>query len=78
MTQLFEEYVALEFLFKDVQPDITHARKATVVLSLDVTAEKGEQRDLREIKARCQFDFRREQSDWKIVHWQLFEIDIRL
>ena len=78
ITQLFEEYVALEFLFKDVQPDITHARKATVVLALDVTAEKGEQRDLREIKARCQFDFRREQSDWKIVHWQLFEIDIRL
>ncbi len=78
MTQLFEEYVTLEFLFKDVQADVTHARKASVVLSLDVTAEKGEQRDLREIKARCQFDFRREQSDWKIVHWQLFEIDIRL
>lgn len=78
ITQLFEEYVSLEFLFKNVQADVTHARKASVVLALDVTAEKGEQRDLREIKARCQFDFRREQSDWKIVHWQLFEIDIRL
>ena len=78
ITQLFEEYVSLEFLFKNVQADVTHARKASVVLSLDVTAEKGEQGDLREIEARCQFDFRREQSDWKIVHWQLFEIDIRL
>ncbi len=78
VTQLFEEYVSLEFRFKDVQVDVTHARKASVILSLDVTAEKGEERDLSEIKARCQFDFRREQSDWKIVYWQLFEIDIRL
>ena len=78
MTQLFEEYTFLEFLFKDMEMDITHARKATVRLRLDVNARKGIEEDLREIKAYCQFEFRREGRDWKIVHWQLFEIDIRL
>ncbi len=77
-TQLFQDYVSLQFLIKETQADITHARKGAIILQLDITAEKGEQRDLREIKAHCRFDFRREQSDWKIVYWQLFEIDIRL
>ena len=78
MTQLFEEYVSLQFLFQDIEMDITHARKAAAVLQLDVNAEKGEERDLRELKASCKFEFRREERDWKIVHWQLFELDIRL
>ena len=78
MTQLFEEYVWLQFLFQDIEMDITHARKASAVLQLDVNAEKGEERDLRELKARCRFEFRREERDWKIVYWQLFELDIRL
>ena len=78
MTQLFEEYVFLEFLFNNIQMEITHARKAAVTLQLDVNARKELDEDLREIKAGCKFDFRREGPDWKIVHWQLLEIDIRL
>lgn len=78
MTQLFEEYVFLEFLFKDIEIDVTHARKMAVTLRLDVNAEKGEQRDPRELKAQCKFEFRREDSDWKIIYWQLIELDIRL
>ena len=78
MTQLFEEYVFLEFLFKDIEIDVTHARKMAVALRLDVNAEKGEQRDPRELKAHCKFEFRREGADWKIVYWQLIELDIRL
>ena len=57
---------------------MTHARKMAVTLQLDVIAEKGEQRDLTELKARCKFEFRREGADWKIVYWQLIELDIRL
>ena len=34
MTQLFEEYVFLEFLFKDIEIDVTHARKMAVTLRL--------------------------------------------
>ena len=78
MTQLFEEYVFLEFLFNDIETDVTHARKMAVTLRLDVNAEKGEQRDPRELKAHCKFEFRREGPDWKIIYWQLIELDIRL
>ena len=78
MTQLFEEYVFLEFLFKDIEMDVTHARKMAVTLQLDINAEKGEQRDPRELKAHCKFEFRREGRDWKIVYWQLIALDIRL
>lgn len=78
ITQLFEEYVSLEFIFKDIEVNVTNARKMAVTLRLDIDAEKGEERDLRELKAHCKFEFRREGSDWKIVHWQLFELDIRL
>ena len=78
MTQLFQEYVSLQFLFQDIEMDIMHARKAAATLQLDVNAEKGVERDLREIKASCKFEFRREERDWKIVYWQLFELDIRL
>ena len=78
MTQLFEEYVSLQFLFQNIEMDITHARKAAATLRLNVDAEKGEERDLRELKASCKFEFRREERDWKIVYWQLFELDIRL
>ena len=77
-SKLFQDYVSLQFQFKDTEVDITHARKGAATLQLDITAEKGGQREPRELKARCRFDFRREQSDWKIVYWQLFEIDIRL
>ena len=78
MTQLFAEYVSLEFIFKDIEIDVTNARKMAVTLRLDINAEKGEDRDLRELDAHCKFEFRREGSDWKIVYWQLIELDIRL
>ena len=78
MTQLFEEYVSLQFLFQDVEMDVTHARKAAVKLQLDINAEKEGDPDLRELKALCRFEFRREGRDWKIVYWQLFELDVRL
>lgn len=78
ITQLFEEYTFLEFLFQDIELDVTHARKAAATLWLDVDARKIEEGDLRAIRASCKFEFRREGPDWKIVHWQLFEIDIRL
>lgn len=78
ITQLFDEYTFLEFLFKDMEMDVTHARKAAVTLRLDVNARKGEEENLREIKAGSKFEFRREGQDWKIVYWQLLEIDIRL
>ena len=68
----------LEFLFTNIEMDITHARKAAVTLRLDVNARKELDEDLREIKAGCKFEFRREGPDWKIVYWQLLEIDIRL
>ena len=78
MTQLFMEYTFLEFLFKDMGMDIAHAKKAAVTLRLDVNARKELEEDLREIKADCKFEFRREGTDWKIVYWQLLAIDIRL
>jgi hypothetical protein len=78
VTQLFEEYVFLEFLFKNLEVDVTNARKAAVTLRLDVNARKEMEEDLREIKADCKFEFRREGPDWKIVYWQLLAIDIRL
>ena len=34
MTQLFEEYVWLQFLFQDIEMDITHARKASAGTSI--------------------------------------------
>ena len=77
-TQLFEEYTSLQFLFQDVVMDITHARKAAATLHLEVDARKEGEDDLRALKARCKFEFRREERDWKIVYWQLFALDIRL
>ena len=78
MIQLFEEYTFLEFIFRDMETDVKHARKAAVSLQLDVNARKGLEEDLREIEADCKFEFRREGADWKIVYWQLLAIDIRL
>lgn len=76
--QLFMEYDALQFLFQDIEMDITHARKAAATLQLDINGEKDGDPDLRTLAARCLFEFRREGREWKIVYWQLFELDIRL
>ena len=77
-TTLFETYSWLDFVFKDREMDITHARKASIQLLLDVDSEKAEDKNLRHLEARCVFEFRREDSVWKIVHWQLLHLDIQL
>lgn len=78
LTNIFETYSWLQFAFKDRKWDITHARKASIELLLDVDSERAEDKTLRQIEAKCIFEFRREGSDWKIVFWQLLNLDIRL
>ncbi len=78
ITQLFEEYVSLQFLFRDIGLEVTHARKAAVTLQLDLNARLAGAAELDELKASCKFEFRREGMDWKITHWQLFALDVRL
>ncbi len=78
ITTLFEEFDLIQFQFLDIQVEVTHARKAAARLKLDIITEKGLRPDRKEIIAECQIDFRKEESDWKIVFWQLFEVDIRL
>ena len=75
---VFEKYSWLEFVFRDRVIDITHARKASIELFLDVDSENAEDGNLSHLEAKCNFEFRREGSDWKIVYWQLLTLDIRL
>ncbi len=77
-TNVFETYSWLQFAFKDRNWDITHARKASIELLLDVDSERADDKALRQIEAKCIFEFRREETDWKIVYWQLLNLDIRL
>lgn len=77
-TNIFEAYSWLQFAFKDRKWDITHARKASIELLLDVDSERAEDKTLRQIEAKCIFEFRREETEWKIVYWQLLNLDIRL
>ncbi len=77
-TNVFETYSWLQFAFKDRNWDITHARKASIELLLDVDSERVDDKALRQIEAKCIFEFRREETDWKIVYWQLLHLDIRL
>ncbi len=75
---VFQTYSWLQFAFKERMMDITHARKASIELLLDVDSEKAEDKTLRQLEAKCIFEFRREDTDWKIVYWQLLNLDIRL
>ena len=77
-TNVFKTYSWLQFAFKDRNWDITHARKASIELLLDVDSERVDDKALRQIEAKCIFEFRREETDWKIVYWQLLNLDIRL
>ena len=52
-----------------------HAKLATETLRLDVNARKKLEKDLREISGDCKLESRREGTDWKIIYWQLLEID---
>ena len=77
-TNIFETYSWLQFAFKNKKWDITHARKASIELLLDVDSERADDKALRQIEAKCIFEFRREETKWKIVYWQLLNLDIRL
>ena len=77
-TNVFDTYSWLEFVFRDKVMNITHARKASIELFLDVDSENAEDGNLRHLNAKCNFEFRREGSDWKIVYWQLLTLDIRM
>lgn len=77
-TNVFQKYSWLEFIFRDKVMDITHARKASIELFLDVDSENAEDGNLRHLNAKCNFELRREGSDWKIVYWQLLTLDVRL
>ena len=77
-TNVFEIYSQLHFLFKDREMDITHARKAAIELLLEVDSVNAEDNGMRHLEAKCVFEFRREESDWKIVYWELLNLDIRL
>ena len=75
---IFQQYSWLQFLFRDKIMDITHARKASAELLLNVDSENAETQDLSHLEAKCTFEFRREGSDWKIVYWQLLKLDVHL
>ncbi|MDE0317003.1 MAG: carboxypeptidase regulatory-like domain-containing protein [Candidatus Poribacteria bacterium] len=75
---IFQRYSWLQFVFKDRVMDITHARKASIEILLDVDSENAENGNLRHLEANCNFEFRREGTDWKIVYWQLLALDVGL
>ncbi|MCG9127179.1 carboxypeptidase regulatory-like domain-containing protein [Candidatus Poribacteria bacterium] len=76
ITELFMDYSWLEFSFKDKEMDIRDARKGAVQLVLDVDSEGAEDKILRHLQAHSLFELRREGGDWKIVYWELLQLDI--
>lgn len=77
-TNVFEQYSRLNFTYNILAYDITHARKASIEMSMIINSEDAENENLRTLEGRCRFDFRREGSDWKIVYWQLVNLEIKL
>ena len=78
ITKLFETFNGIQFNFNDIQVDITHTRKVSAQLNLDVITEKGPRPDRQQVTAECEIHFRKEESDWKAVFWKLFTVDIHL
>lgn len=78
ITKLFETFDAIQFQFQGIQVDITHSRKASARLNLNVISEKGPRPDRQEITAECEIHFRKEEPDWKATFWQLFKVEILL
>ena len=78
ITTLFEEFNRVQYRFHDIEMNIPHTRQASARLGLDIITEKGARSVRREILTKCEIYFRKEESNWKIFFWQLFEADIHL
>lgn len=75
---VFEKYNALQFQFNKIQVDVTNSRQASARFTLHVISEEGPRPNKREILVDCQIDFRKEDLVWKIVFWQLFNVEFLL
>lgn len=75
---IFMQYSWLSFTFDHIEFDVTHARKASLQMVMGVSSENAEDNNIRNLDGRCQFDFRREGNEWKIVYWQLMTLNIML
>lgn len=80
ITKVFAKYDALQFQFNKIQVDVTNSRQASARLTLHIISEEGPgpdkpRADKREIIVDCQIDFRKEDTLWKIVFWQLFNVE---
>ena len=78
MSKLFEEFDGIQFQFNDIQIDVTHAQRASSRVNLNIITEQGPRPDRTEIVAECRIDFRKEETEWKAIFWQLFTVDILL
>ena len=80
ITKVFGKYDALQFQFNKIQVDVTNSRQVSTRLTLHIISEEGPgpdkpRADKREIIVDCQIDFRKEDALWKIVFWQLFNVE---
>ena len=78
ITAVFEKYDVLQFQFNKIRVEVTNSRQASARLSLHIISEHGPRPDRREMIVDCQMDFRKEDALWKIVFWQLFNIEFIL
>ena len=80
ITKVFGKYDDLQFQFNKIRVDVTNSRQASARLTLHIMSEEGPgpdkpRADKREIIVDCQIDFRKEDALWKIVFWQLFNVE---
>lgn len=75
---VFEKYDALQFQFNKIDVDVTNSRQASARFSLHIISEEGPRPNKREILVDCKIDFRKEDLVWKIVFWQLFNVEFLL
>ena len=75
---VFEKYDALQFQFKEIDVDVTNSRQASARFTLHIISEEGPRPNKREIIVDCKIDFRKEDLVWKIVFWQLFNVEFLL
>lgn len=76
--EVFEKYDALQFQFNKIQVDVTNSRQASARFTLHIISEEGPRPNKREILVDCKIDFRKEDLIWKIVFWQLFNVEFLL